>query len=526
MTSTAQIGSILMQGTVVSALTGNADGGSNIMFLVFLGALYRLYVFLQAQEQNIYQLIPYWIQGSLVMNKLEYVGEIVTTHGFWNNNTTAYTSDEFNALLAYLRSNCQERARSFAQLTLHDTNPNSDGRADKSSTLYVCNSRLPFPIAPEITCCVSVQNEEDDKSQIKTKKISISLMSSTKDVRTLIAFVEDMTAAYILKCKLAQHHKLYIYRLRMRSGEDASGGYWHEVRFLSTRTFNNIYFRGKRELLNKLAFFRDNEAWYKDNGLPWTLGIGLHGPPGTGKTSFLKALTNYFQRHVVELPLNLLSDEEQFFEAYFETGYGRKDKTELGWTDKIITFEDIDAQTEMVRREEAIVRHDWRPIKNQDGQMVLEPQPQKRQPLSLACILNTMDGVRENHGRIIVLSSNHYAKLDPALTRAGRVDIEICMGNADLETLEEIHHKHFNTGLSDKWRTRLGRNFEMAPCDIINYLKGGVSSEGFLAQVAVHSARKVETVPRVSENISPRKYSLGTPPAQSSGRGCRGGFWK
>ena len=297
--------SMLMQGTVITALTGQSDGGNNVMLFVLLGIIYRLYLMFQSQEQTLYQLVPYWMHGSLTINKLEYTGSIVTTHGFWNHSTTAVTSDEFNALLAYLRVNCQSQARSFSQLMLHDVGTHASDDRSKSSTLYVCNSAVPFSITPEITCSVCVRDEESEKTSIKTKKISISLMSSTNDVCSLIEFVDAMTKSYLDKCKAAQHLNLYIYRLRMRAGDELSSAYWHEVKFQSTRTFNNIYFRGKQALIDKLVFFRDNEHWYKQHGLPWTLGIGLHGKPGTGKTSFVKALTNFFRRHVVELPLNV-----------------------------------------------------------------------------------------------------------------------------------------------------------------------------------------------------------------------------
>ena len=510
------VGGMLLQGTVFSALTGQTEGNNNIWLLVVLGMLYRIFVFFQSQEQNVCDLIPYWMHGSLVMNKLEYTGSIVTTHGFWNHNTTAITSDEFNALLAHLRDNCQKQARSFSQLTLHDIDSNASEGQKNSSTLYVCNSRVPFPIAPGITCSVCVQTEQEEKSSVKTKKISVSLMSSTKDAKELMSFVDDLTTAYLANCRRAKHDKLYIYRLRTRSGDDG-GAYWHEVHFKSTRTFNNIYFPGKKELLEKLAFFRDNEEWYKEHGLPWTLGIGLHGRPGTGKTSFVKALTNYFRRHVIELPLSVINGEEQFFEAYFETGYDRKDKADLDWVDKIVAFEDVDAQSELVRRDKK-VDVPWVPIKDKDGQIILQAPEKPQQPLSLACILNTIDGIRENHGRIMVLSSNHYGELDPALTRAGRIDIEISMGNADIDILDEIHEEHFGKKLSARWREHFGGAFEMPPCDIINYLKGGVTSEEFMDEVAEqHKILKgLPTRPPPPPPPSPGKTPLTTPPPRRS----------
>ena len=37
--------------------------------------------------------------------------------------------------------------------------------------------------------------------------------------------------------------------------------------------------------------------------------------------------------------------------------------------------------------------------------------------------LNLWDGIRETPGRIIVITSNHYDQLDPALIRPGRIDM-------------------------------------------------------------------------------------------------------
>ena len=43
----------------------------------------------------------------------------------------------------------------------------------------------------------------------------------------------------------------------------------------------------KKKLISKLNFFVNNKAWYDYEGHPHTFGLGLHGPPGTGKTCLL-----------------------------------------------------------------------------------------------------------------------------------------------------------------------------------------------------------------------------------------------
>ena len=51
--------------------------------------------------------------------------------------------------------------------------------------------------------------------------------------------------------------------------------------------------------------------------------------------------------------------------------------------------------------------------------------------LDLAGLLNVLDGVVDCPGRIVVMTSNHPEKLDPALIRPGRVNLKLYLGYAD-----------------------------------------------------------------------------------------------
>ena len=52
-------------------------------------------------------------------------------------------------------------------------------------------------------------------------------------------------------------------------------------------------------------------------------------------------------------------------------------------------------------------------------------QQHEGRKVSFSGLLNALDGVRSQEGRIVFMSTNHIEKLDPALLRPGRADLHV-----------------------------------------------------------------------------------------------------
>jgi chaperone BCS1 len=58
--------------------------------------------------------------------------------------------------------------------------------------------------------------------------------------------------------------------------------------------------------------------------------------------------------------------------------------------------------------------------------------------ISLSGLLNVIDGVATHEGRILIMTTNHPEKLDPALIRAGRVDMQISFSCATASQIKSL----------------------------------------------------------------------------------------
>mmetsp|Transcript_3462 Transcript_3462/g.7545 ORF Transcript_3462/g.7545 Transcript_3462/m.7545 type:complete len:341 (+) Transcript_3462:1-1023(+) len=67
--------------------------------------------------------------------------------------------------------------------------------------------------------------------------------------------------------------------------------------------------------------------------------------------------------------------------------------------------------------------------------------------LNLAGLLNALDGVVDAEGRIVVMTTNHPEKLDPALVRPGRINRKVYLGRMGLPQAQAMLRHYFSGGL-------------------------------------------------------------------------------
>ena len=103
----------------------------------------------------------------------------------------------------------------------------------------------------------------------------------------------------------------------------------------------------------------------------------------------------------------------------------------------------------------------------------------KDDKITLSFILNIIDGIRETPGRILIITSNNYESLDPALIRPGRIDMTLEMKNATIKTIQEMFYHYYKKEIPSNDLDKL-RDYVISPAKIVNLRLQNENSEDFL----------------------------------------------
>jgi chaperone BCS1 len=197
---------------------------------------------------------------------------------------------------------------------------------------------------------------------------------------------------------------------------DSSYGEYRKCYDVKPKPFENIIINKetKEGLIDDIDNFINSKVWYDNRFIKFKRGYCFHGKPGNGKTSLSMAIAHKLNWNYYSINISSIDSDYHMLNAFRQLS----ERT-------ILAIEDIDTSF--------------------NGREVINSEKNK---LSFATILNCLDGLSMPDNIIIIITTNHVEKLDPALIRSGRIDKIIEIPNPKKLEVEEYLNLFFDSDIT------------------------------------------------------------------------------
>ncbi|OMO62523.1 hypothetical protein CCACVL1_22776 [Corchorus capsularis] len=268
--------------------------------------------------------------------------------------------------------------------------------------------------------------------------------------------VKDNYLTYVF-----QQGKAIQKKTRQRYINMNKSGTWEFARLDHPASFDSFAMDPNRklEIIKDLIAFKEGKEHYSKIGKAWKRGYLLYGPPGTGKSTMILAMSNLLDYDIYDLELATVVDNSMLKSLLIDIP--RK---------AIVVIEDIDCSLDITEKRKTQREEDEDETDSDHD----DDEGRGKSMVTLSGLLNFVDGIWSAIGseKVIVFTTNHVDKLDPALIRRGRMDMHIELSYCTFQGFKVLaknyldidSHPLFETigGLLDKVDT--------TPVDVIEHL--------------------------------------------------------
>lgn len=317
--------------------------------------------------------------------------------------------------------------------------------------------------------------------KIKTKKQTSEINKFIKN-----CYDEYIDIYYKYAVEDEEKNKIYYYMMVPNESSRDNTILFKRYEMKHKKTIDDVFFPEKDQLIDNLDEFASGNLTFPRYSLL------LHGKPGCGKTTIVKAICSRYKLNVINIKLSQLESIYQLIDVFHNDriqriGIEQNEYDKIHHSKRLYLFEDIDAETSSVLKRKDMtlystnsnaeqINNDGKLLKNQESKInkineftkslypgirinedysgtssiygisgsSVSSQVFDKKSLTLSEILNMLDGVLELTDCIIIMTTNRVEKLDPALIRPGRINMSIELKSLTFPDFVQIIKKNIS----------------------------------------------------------------------------------
>lgn len=251
---------------------------------------------------------------------------------------------------------------------------------------------------------------------VKLKDNNFAMVETTREDNSKIFFEKSLHIRFIGKNRYLYRNAFLVESAKLTDKKCIPVKYLNEYGIqcdIIPRSFDSIVLEDsvRHNIVSGLQNWKASRDWYETHQLVYKIGVFLYGDPGTGKSTIARAISEIFNRApILVMDINNIMQSIRSIIKMRERYKGTI----------IVLIEDIDMY--FPKQVDRIDNEQDNPDPNKEAE-------ERTNKINQNAIFQLLDGVYSTDDTIYIATTNYKDKLDSALIRCGRFDIQERLSN-------------------------------------------------------------------------------------------------